>query len=96
MEAPYNPSQPIKLLFDQFDNAIELAAAANAAESLPTPTTPSSKQASSPTLAETGTVNQPPRKPGPPLKPIFCSPNKKCENRKSLPRELASTPPTPP
>jgi hypothetical protein len=31
MKAPYDPSQPIELLFDQFDNAIELAAAANAA-----------------------------------------------------------------
>jgi hypothetical protein len=31
MKAPYNPSQPIELLFDQFDDAIELAAAANAA-----------------------------------------------------------------
>jgi hypothetical protein len=31
MKAPYDPTQPIKLLFDQFDHAIELAAAANAA-----------------------------------------------------------------
>jgi hypothetical protein len=31
MKAPYDPSQPIELLFDQFDDAIELAAAANAA-----------------------------------------------------------------
>jgi hypothetical protein len=31
MKAPYDPSQPIELLFDQFEDAIELAAAANAA-----------------------------------------------------------------
>ena len=31
MKAPYDPTQPIELLFDQFDDAIELAAAANAA-----------------------------------------------------------------
>jgi hypothetical protein len=31
MKAPYDPSQPIELLFDQFDDAIELAAAANGA-----------------------------------------------------------------
>jgi hypothetical protein len=31
MKAPYDPSQPIELLFDQYDNSIELAAAANAA-----------------------------------------------------------------
>jgi hypothetical protein len=31
MKAPYDPSQPIELFFNQVDNAIELAAAANAA-----------------------------------------------------------------
>jgi hypothetical protein len=31
MKAPYDPSQPIELLFDQFDDAIELSAAANVA-----------------------------------------------------------------
>jgi hypothetical protein len=31
MKAPCDPSQPIELLFNQFDDAIELAAAANAA-----------------------------------------------------------------
>jgi hypothetical protein len=31
MKAPYDPSQPIELLFDQFDDGIELPAAANTA-----------------------------------------------------------------
>jgi hypothetical protein len=31
MKAPYDPTQPMELRFDQFDDAIELAANANAA-----------------------------------------------------------------
>jgi hypothetical protein len=31
MKKPYDPSQPIECLFDQFEDAVDLAAAANAA-----------------------------------------------------------------